>query len=553
MNSNLKIKILYDFQDGPWGGGNQFFQALRNEFRKLGIYEEELAKANCILFYSYQKLEEVIALKKKYPEKFFIHRLGEVFYYHRQGGWKIIDRATVIAANNLADGVVFNSKWLHQELAYLGFRNKNYAIIGNCLDETFFNNDRKKPPQGEKIKLIASSWSDNPNKGYTYYQYLDQQLDWSKYEMTFVGNSPIIFRNIKMLPPLPSVLLAKELKKHDIYITATKNDACSNAILEALACGLPVVALDSGGNREVIRNAGELFTDNQNMIRTIEAVVKNYQSYVNKIEFKGAGEIASEYIEQIEQWLKNKPYRFKAISAHKIQIYIFFFRQRQRYNQVIKKITQIKKNSYRYYKASWHRNILEWLLHANINLLKGKVLDIGSKNRRYDKMMKGAEVTAVDIEENKELNVLYGDIEVGLDYSDDYFDAILCLEVMEYLQGFDKASKEIYRLLKPGGAAIISIPFLQNDHDDNFRPTKKFAEKIFQEATFTQIAIRTFGNGYTVIWDIVKRKWMCNKSEPARKLIYYFLLWPWLIILKIFRIDKIQDQYYSGLFIILKK
>ena len=60
MNSNLKIKILYDFKDGPWGGANQFLKVLRDEFINLGIYEEETEKAECIIFYSYQKPNQLL-------------------------------------------------------------------------------------------------------------------------------------------------------------------------------------------------------------------------------------------------------------------------------------------------------------------------------------------------------------------------------------------------------------------------------------------------------------------------------------------------------------
>ena len=48
----MKIHILYLFKDGPWGGGNQFLKALRNEFIKMNFYEEIPEKADVILFNS---------------------------------------------------------------------------------------------------------------------------------------------------------------------------------------------------------------------------------------------------------------------------------------------------------------------------------------------------------------------------------------------------------------------------------------------------------------------------------------------------------------------
>ena len=36
----MKLHFLFDFKEGPWGGGNQFLKALRNYFREKGIYSE---------------------------------------------------------------------------------------------------------------------------------------------------------------------------------------------------------------------------------------------------------------------------------------------------------------------------------------------------------------------------------------------------------------------------------------------------------------------------------------------------------------------------------
>src|SRR3989339_667991 len=76
----LKIHIVFKFKNGPWGGGNQFLKALCDEFKKNGIYEDDPAKADAILFNSHHKLKEVLKLKFKYPQKKFIHRIdGPIF------------------------------------------------------------------------------------------------------------------------------------------------------------------------------------------------------------------------------------------------------------------------------------------------------------------------------------------------------------------------------------------------------------------------------------------------------------------------------------------
>ena len=44
-------------------------------------------------------------------------------------------------------------------------------------------------------------------------------------------------------------------------------------------------------------------------------------------------------------------------------------------------------------------------------------------------------------------------------FEDDSFDATLCNHVMEHVADDIKAMKEILRVLKPGGWAIIQVPF----------------------------------------------------------------------------------------------
>ncbi len=53
--------------------------------------------------------------------------------------------------------------------------------------------------------------------------------------------------------------VAKWLNAADLFVLPTSNEGCCNAICEALAVGLPVVATDVGGNRELVtQGSGQL-------------------------------------------------------------------------------------------------------------------------------------------------------------------------------------------------------------------------------------------------------------------------------------------------------
>lgn len=57
---------------------------------------------------------------------------------------------------------------------------------------------------------------------------------------------------VRFLGPVPPEDLKWPLSAADVFVLATRNEGWANVILEAMACGLPVVATDVGGNREVV-------------------------------------------------------------------------------------------------------------------------------------------------------------------------------------------------------------------------------------------------------------------------------------------------------------
>jgi len=292
----MNIHILFEFKSGPWGGGNQFLKGLKNQLIKLGTYEETFREADVILFNSHHNLKQVLELKRKHQNKILIHRIDGPILKIRNGDLGI-DKIIYQFNKFFADGTIFQSNWSKKENYKLGMeRNRFEAVILNAPDNSIFNKRDKSPfKKNQKVKLIATSWSDNWKKGFETYKYLDENLDFRKYEMTFIGNSPIGFRNIRWIKPLSSKGVAKQLKKHDIFITASQKDPCSNSLIEALHCGLPAIVLNDGGHPEIVKNGGEIFNGEKDILGKINKVAQNYKRYQKAIDLPSMEKIAKEY------------------------------------------------------------------------------------------------------------------------------------------------------------------------------------------------------------------------------------------------------------------
>jgi glycosyltransferase involved in cell wall biosynthesis len=299
----MHIHIAYEFKGPMWGGGNQFLLALREEFEKRGVYADSVNDADVVLFNSFHlgqwlPIKVLSREKRRRPELIVVHRVDGPFSLVRStSSWD--DRIVTLLNLLLADATVFQSNWSRAECQAIGIgKNHMYTTILNAAGADF------SPATGvvklrhdEKVRVVSSGWSTNPNKGFADLEWLDSNLDFSRYEFTYFGNCPINFKNLRLEPPLNALELASNLRNYDIYFSGARNEPCSNALLEGMASGLPALAYHGGGNPQIVKSGGLTYHDVKEVPALLDKISEKLDEFRAVLPQRAISNAADQYLE----------------------------------------------------------------------------------------------------------------------------------------------------------------------------------------------------------------------------------------------------------------
>lgn len=303
-DEKLSVGLWHTFFQPPYGGGNQFMMALRKGLstRDVNVRENELDEEidayvlNSIHF----DVDRFLDFSRRHRLN-VIHRIDGPIHLIR-GFDREKDELCYRLNAQFASATVLQSAWTYQRIIDMGYRPVEPVIIHNAVDSDIFNPQGHIPfDRNRKVRLISTSWSNNPRKGGPIYRWIEDHLDWDRFEYTFVGNVSEQFSRVRHIPPVSSEELASILKEHDIYITASRNDPCSNALIEALACGLPALYLNDGGHPELVGYGGLAFNDEEEILPQLEKLVEDYESFQGLIVVPTLQDVADKYLSLIRE------------------------------------------------------------------------------------------------------------------------------------------------------------------------------------------------------------------------------------------------------------
>ena len=293
------IAVFHEFVPPPTGGGSQFLRALTGEFRARGLEVEvnRISGATPVCLFNSFNFEFARLERFARRECRMVHRVdGPIGSY--RGFDDGTDRKILEINHALADATVFQSRYSLERHVELGLELRSPVVIPNAPDPAiFFPPAAREPLAGRRVRVIASSWSDNPRKGAATFEWLDQNLDHDRFELTFVGRASVALGRTTVIPAVPSEELAELLRSQDIYLAASLDDPCSNALLEALACGLPAAFAVSGGHPEIVGEAGLPFASPEELPAVLARLADELDVRRVAIRVPALAEVAGRYLE----------------------------------------------------------------------------------------------------------------------------------------------------------------------------------------------------------------------------------------------------------------
>ncbi|MBL7848891.1 MAG: methyltransferase domain-containing protein [Cyclobacteriaceae bacterium] len=138
---------------------------------------------------------------------------------------------------------------------------------------------------------------------------------------------------------------------------------------------------------------------------------------------------------------------------------------------------------------------------------RGSFLDLGCGNKPYESLYnpKTERQTGCDVQQSDGNRVDVICPATELKFESNQFDSILCTQVLEHVYDHHTMMKEIFRVLKPGGHILLTVPFVWELHEepyDFFRFTPHSLRELFTEAGLAIDYIKPNGGKWAAIYQL---------------------------------------------------
>ena len=301
----MKIYLNRSPVHGPWGGGAKTINKLVDGLRAQGHLVTYSLEPNIDLLFCFDPrpaptgvgYDRLVDYKRENPRTKIIQRVGDVGSH---GKSYLTDILRLCVDLGCTDYFIFPSTWARD---YIEFEGENCRVVPNAPMKEFYTHRRTDTSTTLPVKVVTHHWSPNMRKGYPLYQRFDEWCNsGDRYEFHYIGQLPTGFQFTNYQKPMSAEELSRELPRHDIYLTASEEEAGANHVLEGLAAGLPVVYKEDGGSIvEYCQDYGVSYEDFDEMIQSLENVTSALRRYsVTAQQYQATSDdVVNEYIEII--------------------------------------------------------------------------------------------------------------------------------------------------------------------------------------------------------------------------------------------------------------
>ncbi len=283
------MKIYLSRKPAKIGGGSNSFVWNFTRWAKKNSHKivrkiESADKA--IIIANIGEIEDIKRAKSKGVR--IIHRIDEYFEQH-ESDYRREKHEKIKEINQYADITVFQSEFvLNNASPFL--KPKNYKIILNGADPELFN----PGPSGQEREYIGHiTWSIGESK---HLEILHERIRKSTSEtFLLVGRHQESDFNFNMENVILSGAKARKklprlMRKMKMLYHPAENDPCSNTVIEAILCGVPVCYNIPGGTEEIVRDCGESLSHFDQMLLNLEnygeKCLKRTDLYFDKVADK---------------------------------------------------------------------------------------------------------------------------------------------------------------------------------------------------------------------------------------------------------------------------
>lgn len=300
----MKVFVDYETTDGPWGGLNSFMRSLKEYIDKYPDrvkLHRKLKADTDIWLIGAASLAPRKPLTVEYVHKQLAKRSNPINKFLGRYQFRLVQRLdglrstyaggkdpnddVQIMVAQLADFIIFQSEASLESFRQNEYTKNNHTIVLNGADQAVFSPASKEYYRSGKLKLLSSSWSINPNKGFEAIAAFSEHPQVESY---FVGrwNKDIDSKQVKVIEAKGNKQLADVYRQAHVFLHAARNDPCPNVVVEALSTELPVIYNTTGGTPELAAEFGVALPEQlspEAIDNTVKLMIAEYPKLVERI------------------------------------------------------------------------------------------------------------------------------------------------------------------------------------------------------------------------------------------------------------------------------